>query len=377
MKLFDDIVRTEVRFMLPGESHFEYHNISNRPFIAWYRDAVEKWFADYPECASKNELRGNFRSKDDKQHRGALFQLIIHAFLRAMDYEVDPGPTLPRGSTPDFHATKDGFSFYVEATAAGPSEETAQIERYRNDIENVLERIRPTNIRFDLTYESCADKTPDIKALKSQVLSWLPTARIDTEEPPQLDWSNSGWSIQIAALREDAPNKRAVRFKSIQVTIFDDAQRICKAVRKKASQHDTSDTPYIIAVNCWGDPIDDIDIMEGIFGKEEYTYAVGPDDKIMLEGVGRKPNGVFYQMNGLVNTRVSAVFLCCNTSPGELLQNKAVLIHHPKARNPIPIDNWPTSQFVPDRINSRLVPRPGKTIGEVMKLPEPWPPTKE
>ena len=122
--LFDKCERTH-----PGrsdrlhESEFDYLNRSARPRAAAARDLCERWFTDYSNDASREDikdLRGRFRDKRLTQHHGAWFELLAHQILVRLGFEVLVHQHI-RGSdhNPDFAASSAGSRIYVEATAAG------------------------------------------------------------------------------------------------------------------------------------------------------------------------------------------------------------------------------------------------------------------
>jgi hypothetical protein len=160
------------------------------------------------------------------------------------------------------------------------------------------------------------------------------------------------------------------------ITLMDTEERIRAAVRGKAKRYGELHLPLVVAVNVIEDAVDDIDIMEGLFGKEVWT--VDPTEANPVARLaGRSPDGAWFRPDGLKNKRVSAVFVCDRMSPGDVFHRKAVLVHHPVATHPFRKEWWATSQLIADQANHRLEPLKGRSPGEILGLPTPWPPTRE
>ena len=169
MTLFDeDTDRAAMRPMRPTESLFRYCNTSARPFVASMRDVQEQWFADYPEGETKQDLRSRFRSADNAQHRGAQFELFLHALLRAMGYRLEPHPQITGGAArPDFLALRGGERlFYAEATVAEPSHRRAAQSRGVSQIQEAIDGVASPDFRIDIDVQRAAVEPPPVRAIK-------------------------------------------------------------------------------------------------------------------------------------------------------------------------------------------------------------------
>ena len=90
-----------------GEPRFEYYNHSSRPAIGQIREVLENWFSGYPDLG-KSDLRGRFKSNDDRSHDGAFFELYLHEVLRKLGYEVQVHPLVDKPTHPDFVVERNG-----------------------------------------------------------------------------------------------------------------------------------------------------------------------------------------------------------------------------------------------------------------------------
>ncbi len=128
--LFDDVVRVDDTVARYAEGDFPFLNRSSWPESARIRDELERWFARFPSSAvdaarERRDLRGRFRSRSDRDHQAAFFELFVHELLMRLTLGVEVHPAVPGLSKrPDFLVTPaNGEPFYVEAVAvSGKSE---------------------------------------------------------------------------------------------------------------------------------------------------------------------------------------------------------------------------------------------------------------
>src|SRR5690242_15931820 len=83
-----------------AESTFDYYNRSSRKDIKPIKDVLEQWFTHIPDAA-RNDLRQRFRSRNDPQHRAALFELFIHELFTRIGYSLELHPVTEGSTRPD------------------------------------------------------------------------------------------------------------------------------------------------------------------------------------------------------------------------------------------------------------------------------------
>ena len=114
LSLFDDIKRTDTSSRQKNERFFSYLNRSAHHKATEIRARLESWFQRFP-VEARDDVRGRFRAKDDRGHRGAIFELFIHELLTRLDCKVKVHPDVScTGSRPDFWVRHGDFTFYVE-----------------------------------------------------------------------------------------------------------------------------------------------------------------------------------------------------------------------------------------------------------------------
>ena len=100
--LFEQIKRSQPNPDEEIPSSFEFMNRFDWHGSRSLRTALESWFDRYPE-EHRKPLRSEFRSKDNKKHDGALFELACHELLRRKGFEPEIHPGVPgSGKRPDF-----------------------------------------------------------------------------------------------------------------------------------------------------------------------------------------------------------------------------------------------------------------------------------
>ncbi|MCY4438326.1 MAG: hypothetical protein OXE05_13470 [Chloroflexi bacterium] len=117
--LFDPKERTYMGYPDKGEPHFDFLNRSAWDKVKVVRETLEIWFARIPERKRKS-IRSMFCS-DDRQHTGALLELVTHEILCAIGYEVEADPKVD-GKTPDYAATCQDATVIVECTVVQESD---------------------------------------------------------------------------------------------------------------------------------------------------------------------------------------------------------------------------------------------------------------
>src|SRR6266566_561000 len=147
MKLFDDSVRTYEGLREPRESIYQFLNRSARLEYEETRNLLERWFQDYPEPYKLN-LSKEFRSKPDKQHLGAFFELYCYSLLRVQGFDIKPQQVVDKmkGNPVDFLIKSvDTPLLYLEATIAADVNTAAVSHRILWQLHDVLSTIHEPN----------------------------------------------------------------------------------------------------------------------------------------------------------------------------------------------------------------------------------------
>lgn len=354
MKLFDELERHDTEPAQNSESEFAYLNRSARAEANQTRQMLEVWFSHYPD-SEKSELRSRFRSDIDSQHRAASFELFLHELLLKLGYRVTPHPTVPGNvtKTPDFlaEASPDDH-FYLEATlATGESAQKAAAQARMKSVYDTLNRIVDSpNFFLWLDIKGSPTTQPPAKKVASFIKANLD--KLDPDEVtklfesegidalPRWQFEHEGWKIEFHPIPKKPeargkPGVRPIGMQSYGVQRVDHRTPIRDAIIDKAGRYGELDLPYIVAINAV-EPIDQIDIMEALFGKEQFTITFSETEpaKPIQSEMSRAPDGVWMGPSGPRYTRVSGVLLAARFTLWNVTSAYLRLYHNPWAQRP-------------------------------------------
>ncbi len=117
--------------------------------------------------------------------------------------------------------------------------------------------------------------------------------------------------------------------------------------------------------------LDDIDVLNALFGEEAIEYTVGPQMDFNTR-MTRRPNGVWIDKSGTQNTRISAVLLARSISPHSVATARLELVHNPWAQFPL-LDEalLKLTQYKPE--GREMVKYPGLRPRDIFGLSNEWP----
>jgi hypothetical protein len=353
------------------------------------RELMESWFSRYPEkCQS--ELRARFRSPDDIQHKGAFFELYMHALLAHLGYGVEAHPAILTAPTrPEFLVHKEGIPvFYLEATlAAGPSDETAADKR-ESVVYETIDKMHSPNFYIGVKLEKSTTKAPPGRKWRERLEIWLSGLDPDDIDAkrksgglvdlPSLTLEHEGWRVAFHAIPKSpkARGKPGVRPIGVRDIPFQECKQddwVRNAIKEKATKYGNLKLPYVIAINVLSIfSNDNLMIMDALFGDEQITSYFMPGG-ISHDKPTRAPNGAFQGPKGPRNTRVSGVVVSNDLSCFGIAKINPVLWHNPWAEYQIDSGLWPFPQWVLNESKTRIVPRSGRDARELFGLPKEWP----
>ncbi len=386
MRLFDQIQRTDHESARYAEPAYIYMNRTARGEFEEVRKRLELWFSHYP-ASEQSELRARFRSDINSQHQSALFELLLHEILVAFGCKITLHPTLPNTTkTPDFLVEPlNSNPFYIEAVLATNESADKVAARARiNIVYDVIDR-KVNSSRFFLWVD--VEGAPESPPSANKIVSFLNEhlAKLDPDKVaqdyetggmdalPSWSFTHDGWIVNFQPIpkKPEARNKQGARPIGTQRTGFYKGNRttpIRDAIKKKAGRYGELELPYIVAVNTLGF-IDEIHIMEALFGKEQSVDL--SQSKPVNTQMSRVPDGAWTSRNGPRNTRVSAVLIATRLSPWNLSRGNVRLYHNPWAQKPYTSVLTRLPQAVLEGEHMKKVD--GESIGSIFGLPNSWP----
>ena len=391
MRLFDDVTRNEMGPQKRTQTLFGYYNLSAEPFVENMRELLQGWFDGFPD-KGKKELISRIRSGNRNFH-SAIWELYLHELLRQLGFNVSLHPQLPTSNQthPDFLTEKDGQNlFYLEATLALPSQEKAGTQARIDKLYDTLDDIdSPTFFIGVVQIQGTPSTAPPGKRLGTDLRKWLSTLDPDTvaqqheqgglEALPFYNWSYESWQVKFRAIPKSSrlrckPGVRTIGVQSTGLSIVNTHSSIRSSLVGK-TKYGHLDLPLIVAVNCLFDFVDDMSITDALFGEKNVTL-IHQEDGSTEPHLGRNPNGVWFGPKGPQNTRISAVLFARSLKVWNIGKITPMLVHNPWAAQPFDNSLWPLPQLVPNASKSKLIPYAGKSLGEILGIPNSWPEQK-
>ena len=267
-------------------------------------------------------------------------------------------------------------------------------ERARADqLYAAIERVRNRDFLMHTELRRVGETTPGRKLIADPLDRWLATLDPDAvrrhvdagDAPPAITIDKYGWLVRIEAtakkteLRGDsemgAIGSRVEGFakdagdEDLLPTI-DDITPLTNVLLKKAGHgYELDHRPFVIAVLCAGDFIEEHDIAQAIFGRVEYRLSMDSD-----RSTGRYlPGGLWHDGAGPRYRAVSAVLTASNLTPGAVAAVEPRLWINPDASHPIDPSSLPWRRWEV-AAGGRLVEHPAtRASADLFGLPPDWP----
>lgn len=354
---------------------------------------MEAWFESYPETG-KADLRSRFRSPIDAQHNSAFWELYVHELFSRLGFALEPHPDIEGSQNhPDFLVKEDGVpKFYLEATVAGlPSAQDAGAEARLAEVFDLVNKMQISEWFLHVESRGTPDTPPPVRALRRQIEGWLASLDIkaidallraeEWDDLPRFEWSHEGLTLSFTPTPKSPKAAGKAESRTIgtvmgEVQQLETDEDIRRAVESKSRKYGELALPLVIAVNVIAIHCDDIDINNALFGSEAIIYTGRPDGSFATR-LGRNPNGILNGKRGARNQSVSAVLIGTNTEIFSCASRTPLLIHHPFPMHRLELESYPLPESLPDEATSTMKRKDGQRAAEILRLPEPWPPTSE
>ncbi len=383
-KLFDGITRDYSGPALYAEPRFDYLNRSARPRFYKIRSVLEEWFSHYP-ITEQGDFLARFKSSNDSQHYSAFFELFLHELLLKLGYCVDIHPTLKDNTArhPDFLAkSKSCGNFYLEGVlATDESEEKVAAKARMNIVYDVINKMDSPNFFIGMKISGSPKTPPSATKIKSFLKKRLDKlnpdyiAKLQESKVPQWTYEHDGWQIDFYPIPKSPKSRgklgiRPIAIHSTEAHFLDTKSAIRNVIIKKASSYGDLDLPYVIAVNCLGECVEKIDIMEALFGKEQYIFHVG-ESKLDEPTMARAPDGVWISKSGPRYTRISAVLVVYPVTHHNIPRTPICIYHNPWAKRKYTSQLTRLPQAIPQ--DGKMKWLDGESLGTIFNLSNEWP----
>ncbi len=384
MTVFSAITRTNPSPASHGDSQFQFLDRVSGPYWDQVRDLIEDWFARLSHDAQA-DVRGRLQSKDDRQSKGAFFELYLHECLFRMGYTVTCHPEVDgTNRRPDFLAEKEGRVIYFEARSASSSDEAVGRSARVNAVYESLDKLDSPNFFLWIDVAEQGDGPLRVRSLRGFLEKWL--AGLDPDDHslvgkrrddlPSLTHADAGWKIDFYAVPKP-PQERGregVRplgiFGGGEAEWVRDEERFRDALTDKGSAYGSLGAQFVVAVASSSLGLHDEDVLDVLYGTKAVEFRTSTDG---MESTGwvRKPDGYWRRGDHWGHRGVSAVLVVKNLHPAFVGAQQHTIWEHPSPD--VEVDEFPIWRraFVDD--GSLTFVEPEGSQSEWFGLGDPWP----
>lgn len=387
--IFQNIKRTDFGSSQHSESSYSYLNRSARPEAETIRNVINKWFVKYPiKC--KKDLKSRIKSDDDIQHTSGVFELYLHELFLRLGYFLEPHPKTAgkKKTKPDFLVSNDvGEKFYLEATIAKEFAQEDPANSRLNQLLDTINKIKSFNYFLNLDINGLPQTPVPGRKLKRQIESWLSALDVSELERqcsekgykdfPYFDFTHEGLFIRFKpSLRKkekrNKPVKNIIGSYSNGGRFHNSSLPLRKAITAKGTKYGKLQYPLVIAVNALTLQLHRIDIMNTLYGEEQFVYRVG--DSSGSHEMIRAKNGVWNGPTGIRYTRISGILIGFDIRPWTIGARELWLYINPWAAKTLNGKvNRVLSYAKPLMSKQKVEWNDGKHPREILKLPRGYP----
>lgn len=342
-RVFSEYERNDIKYAQYSEPMFSFLDRSALPIADRVRNLIEDWYFHYPLDAQR-ELLPRLQSKDDEEFVSGFFELYLYELLIRMGYTVEIHPKkADEDKKPDFLVRGFEEEFYLEAAIT--NEETLNEVRGRTLLNIALDKvneIESPDFFAHIVIEGNATSPIASKSLKNQILEWFKTLDHGQLVPvyhsggleamPNKVFEFEGVSLKVVPIPKNLHKGKIERIIGSQmygVRMANTKEAIRKAIKRKTSRYGVLEKPYIVAVNVLPTGCDREDVMDALFGSEQYTFNIDALDEPPRPS--RAKDGAWAKNKG---TRVSGVLIVCRISPWNVANQSLTLYLNPWAKYP-------------------------------------------
>jgi hypothetical protein len=306
---------------------------------------MREYLNNIGQCVEEDkEFINMFRSKNDKQHYSAIFELLTYTVLKNFGFEIEKHPDIGTLKKPDFRTVTSGkeLQLFLECTLAGNSFENLTDKNRKETVEEIIEGLDYFPYYVNLSFRSISDRAISKKKLINFIEEVKQKSEgISNEELFQRKhlYQDDDWKIEISLLRKpDTSHKRSLGFVSGNAKTIDTSKPILNALNgKKPSRYGISSSPYVICLNTNDLFTKEHCFSEALFGQYDYN-------KIDLNFDYK--NGLFIANKQPNNTSISAVIIFRNFDAFTLDNSQIAIWHNPYAKNPVPLNLMPFTEYI-------------------------------
>lgn len=337
LRLFDSFDRTYRGRSNHDSSTYDFLNRSAWRGAAYVRERVEEWAKGFPV---DKDFHTRFTSKNNKAHGSAFFELVMFEWFRRQRFDVAFQDTIEgQGNRkPDLSVKKHGSTIMVAECRLSPMPGIMEgIEKLKGRIIDVLESIPSPSYFVNINFEACSTRTISNRNIRTFIQNLLDEGLDDNDGNlfSRKEWQllQDGWQITFSLIPKSSPEQRSLGMISNGAAQIIDSEKPLRSSlnSKRASAYGKQKVPFIICVNSADFHLDEIDMVNTLFGRSGTI-------KIDYKERQSSDNGFFLNSGRPQNTTVAAVIIIKGLVPWNLHVVKATLWQNPWAVCPLAAD---------------------------------------
>lgn len=337
LNLFDDFERTNTDRVNFKVVRYDFLNNSAVPEAESARKKIIEWSKGF---LMTSEFVKKFRSKNNKQHTAALFEIFIFHYFKSRGFPIT-NIEVAETPTPDFRIEGDNGEIYIECTCSSNSNIDESIETLQAVILDSLKKIDKKNNFVNIEWLAHNYIAPSERKIRFLIKQY-----IDQESrPPYLQIEESGWIIRITITPGHSEVKRGIGFIKYPAAIVTPYLNVLSSLKDKRPSRYKLSNPYIIALYSEDMHLDDLDMDLALFDGASFQ------DKLPLSRARDK--SFFIAQSGLINTSVSALLLVQRLPIYSDGDARLMLWHHPEPKYPISPVEFSMPQKYYERIDEK------------------------
>ena len=393
LRLFDNIIRTAQTSGRYSTSSFDFINESPWKSASDARRTLEGWFTRIPADKQK-DLRERFRG-DDREHSGALLELLSHEILSKFCNQVVVGPKTIEGA-PDFSALYGNTPLIAECTVTQESDKEFGALRRERTVLDVIDSVNAGPYTLLVEPKRVGTNQPSGSQLRRYIETQLRGLGTDrgsgTDSPGQMlehpiIWQWQDWKLRFRVIiKAGNSGTRALGGRQGNAQWVVDDKMMNRALEGKSEAYKQLHMPFLVIVTLREGMGNEESLMDALLGPEQVLLPGVPGQQAILH---RTLNGFFGSPKKPRNRHVSAVLYKWRLPDAWSIRNQRMaydpdtnsgfhppdwtLVHHPAASYRLPEGMFPfATELVwhsetPTRIN------PSTTLNTVLGLPDWWP----
>ena len=355
--LFRDFIRTDPSSKRDSETSFAFYDRSSRPEFSTYRKVLASWLNEMGPAGAA-ELVAQMSGGGDLGFESGVFELMTHASLMRLGYEVEIHPALKENNNrPDFlvRSAAGAPLAYVEVTTINPEIGDVADRQREGPVFDRLNRVQlPEDMRLGYHVEARGTASPSLKRLAADVESWARTVSAEVRSKGQVErvFKAGDWEIglRLIANFKPRPGGPQIAFRMLRVFSMDTAEpaaALMAALDRKATRYGDLGLPFILVVADRTDRLGYLasdfaaNVAGGLFGPDITEHVEYRDGRREMQH--RRGNGFWCRNARPDHIGVSAVLVFPQADIWKLREERwqPLLVQNPYATRPVPPELGP------------------------------------